>query len=157
MKGRAPYRILIAAAIVIGVVGWLAYTGVRDTKSYYVTISELNSMGKQAYSRNLRVAGNVLPGSIERSGMNVQFVLNEQGKMLKVNYQGSEPPPDTFKDDAQALAVGTYGRDGIFHATQLQAKCASKYAPAQPSQPAAQPTAAPPKTVASITPAMAVR
>ena len=24
------------------------------------------------------------------------------------------------------------GRDGVFHATALQAKCASKYAPAQP-------------------------
>ena len=31
-------------------------------------------------------------------------------------YKGSEPPPDTFKDDAQALAIGTYGRDGVFHA-----------------------------------------
>ena len=47
-------------------------------------------------------------------------------------YKGSEPPPDTFKDDAQALAEGTYGRDGVFHATFAQAKCASKYAPAQP-------------------------
>ena len=49
-------------------------------------------------------------------------------------YKGSEPPPDTFKDDAQALAEGTYGRDGEFHATVLQAKCASKYAPAQPGR-----------------------
>ena len=35
-------------------------------------------------------------------------------------------------DDAQALAIGTIGHDGVFHATALQAKCASKYAPAQP-------------------------
>ena len=49
-----------------------------------------------------------------------------------MSYKGSEPPPDTFKDDAQALAEGTDGRDGVFHATVLQAKCASKYAPAQP-------------------------
>ena len=54
------------------------------------------------------------------------------GRLLKVIYKGSEPPPDTFKDDAQALAEGTYGRDGVFHATVLQAKCASKYAPVQP-------------------------
>jgi len=82
---------------------------------------------------------------------------------LQVNYQGSEPPPDTFKDDAQALAVGTYGRDGVFHATQLQAKCASKYAPAQPgstvpgpAQPAptqpAVPMAQAAKTAAVVTP-----
>jgi cytochrome c-type biogenesis protein CcmE len=79
----------------------------------------------------------------------VTFVLNEfeshtpkaaSGRLLTVNYKGSEPPPDTFKDDSQALAMGTYGRDGVFHATVLQAKCASKYAPAQPgAQPAASP------------------
>jgi cytochrome c-type biogenesis protein CcmE len=86
-------------------------------------------MGQKAYTRHLRVAGNVQPGSINHVGTNATFTLLEQGKTLRVNYQGAEPPPDTFKDDAQALAIGTYGRDGVFHATQLQAKCASKYAP----------------------------
>ena len=133
MRG-IPIKIVAAAVVVIATVSWLAYTGVRDTKSYYVTISELNALGNTAYSRNLRVAGNVAPGSIARSGTGATFVLLEQGKKLRVNYQGAEPPPDTFKDDAQALAVGTYGRDGVFHATQLQAKCASKYAPAKPGQ-----------------------
>jgi cytochrome c-type biogenesis protein CcmE len=137
MQGKPPIRIIVATLIILATVSWLAYTGIRDTKSYYVTITELNAMGKDAYTRNLRVAGNVAPGSIQRAGMNLRFTLNEQGRTLNVNYQGSEPPPDTFKDDAQALAVGTYGRDGVFHATQLQAKCASKYAPAQPgAQPA---------------------
>ena len=131
MRGMAPIKIIAAAVLVLATVGWLAYTGVRDTKSYYCTIGELNAMGKKAYTRNLRVAGNVQPGSIQRSGTNARFVLLEQGLTLQVNYQGAEPPPDTFKDDAQALAVGTYGRDGVFHATQLQAKCASKYAPAK--------------------------
>jgi len=134
MRGMAPIKIIAAAVLVLATVGWLAYTGVRDTKSYYCTIGELNAMGKKAYTRNLRVAGNVQPGSIQRSGTNARFVLLEQGLKLQVNYQGAEPPPDTFKDDAQALAVGTYGRDGVFHATQLQAKCASKYAPAKPGE-----------------------
>jgi len=49
-----------------------------------------------------------------------------------VSYKGAEPPPDTFKDDSQALAEGTFGRDGVFHATALQAKCASKYESTQP-------------------------
>jgi hypothetical protein len=61
-------------------------------------------------------------------------------------YQGSEPPPDTFKDDSQALAVGTYGHDGVFHATELQAKCASKYAPVDNKK------AATPATTAAVLP-----
>ena len=127
-------RIGIAIFVILGTIIYLAISGVQANKSYYVTIQELQGMGNKAYTRHLRVAGNVAPGSIQRSGPNAQFVLMEQGHPLKVNYQGSEPPPDTFKDDAQALAVGTYGRDGVFHATQLQAKCASKYAPAKPGE-----------------------
>ena len=129
---KSPVKILVAAAIIIATVSWLAVSGARDSKSYYVTISELQGMGNKAYTRHLRVAGNVAPGSIHRSGTFVDFDLIEQGRKLAVSYKGIEPPPDTFKDDAQALAVGTYGHDGVFHATQLQAKCASKYAPAAP-------------------------
>ena len=127
---KNPVKIIIAVVIILATVSYLAITGVRDNKSYYVTIGELHGMGDKAYVRHLRVAGNVAPGSIRRAGANAHFVLLEQGRTLDVAYQGTEPPPDTFKDDAQALAVGTYGHDGVFHATQLQAKCASKYAPA---------------------------
>jgi len=99
---------------------------VQDSKSYYVTISELHKMGNGAYSKRLRVAGNVQPGSIKRTGTHVEFVLMEQDQLLSVDYTGTEAPPDTFKDDSQALADGSFGRDGVFHAKGLQAKCASE-------------------------------
>ena len=144
---NSSIKIIAATVLILATVAYLAFTGVRDNKSYYVTISELQGMGDKAYVRHLRVAGNVAPGSIHRVGTNATFQLLEQGRALQVNYQGAEPPPDTFKDDAQALAVGTYGRDGVFHATQLQAKCASKYAPAAtPTNPAATASAMPPAT-----------
>jgi len=133
-------RVGIAAAIIVGVILWLAVSGAESGKSYYVTIPELSKLGNKAYKVQLRVEGFVVPGSIEQNGTHVSFVLNEfeshtgrsDGKLLRVEYKGSEPPPDTFKDDAQALASGSYGHDGVFHATALQAKCASKYAPSQP-------------------------
>jgi cytochrome c-type biogenesis protein CcmE len=129
--------------------GYLAYTGVQDSKSYYVTIKELHTMGDGAYSKRLRVAGNVVPGSIKRSGTRVDFLLKEQDLTLPVSYTGTEAPPDTFKDDSQALADGTFGRDGVFHAKQLQAKCASKYAP-QPGQPGATPASEPGKSMTQV-------
>ena len=133
---KSPIKIIVATVVILATVGYLALTGVRDNKSYYVTISELHKMGNGAYSRRLRVAGNVQPGSIKRTGTHVQFTLMEQDQLLNVDYSGVEAPPDTFKDDSQALADGSFGRDGVFHAKQLQAKCASKYAPQQPGTPA---------------------
>ena len=130
--------------------GYLAYTGVQDSKSYYVTIKELNKMGNEAYSKRLRVAGNVVPGSIKRTGTKVDFLLKEEELTLPVSYTGTEAPPDTFKDDSQALADGSFGRDGVFHAKQLQAKCASKYAP-KPGQPGATPASEPAKSMSQNT------
>lgn len=140
-KSAQSLRIGLAALVIVGVIVWLAFSGAQSNKSYYVTIAELSKLGDKAYKNQLRVEGFVVPGSIEHEGPHVTFTINEfeshsgkTGKTLKVIYKGSEPPPDTFKDDAQALAEGTYGRDGVFHASTLQAKCASKYAPAQPGQ-----------------------
>ena len=155
-------RIGFAAAVIVGTIVWLATSGPSKNMSYYVTIAELGGMGDKAYHSQLRVEGFVVPGSIEHNGPHVDFVMNEfeshnpkfsTGRLLKISYKGSEPPPDTFKDNSQALAEGSYGRDGVFHASVLQAKCASKYAPAGPNQPATKPAAAPAKT-ASTTPAV---
>ncbi len=141
-------RIGLAAAVIVGVVAWLAISGVDANQSYYKNIAELGQMGDKAYKSHIRLHGFVQPGSIEHSGPHVTFVMNEfeshtpnaaNGRLLKVVYKGSEPPPDTFKDDSEAVADGTYGRDGVFHATGLQAKCASKYAPTVPGQPGAAP------------------
>src|SRR5437879_8717754 len=138
-----------ATVLILLTLGYLAYTGVQESKSYYVTIKELRGMGDSAYSKRLRVAGNVVPGSIKRTGTHVEFVLVEQDQRLPVVYTGTEAPPDTFKDDSQALAEGSFGRDGVFQAKQLQAKCASKYAP-QPGktgQPGATPASEPGKSM----------
>ena len=140
-QGRRYVRFGAVIVVIIVALGYLAYTGVQDSKSYYVTIKELNVMGNGVYSKRLRVAGNVQPGSIKRQGTHLEFLLMEQDRTLPVVYSGSEAPPDTFKDNAQALAEGKYGRDGVFHATNIQAKCASKYAPKQPGQPGASPVA----------------
>ena len=137
-----------AIAIILLSLGYLAYTGVQESKSYYVTIKELQTMDGR-YAKRLRVAGNVVPGSIKRQGTHVEFMLKENDLVLPVVYTGTEAPPDTFKDDSQALAEGTFGKDNVFHAKQLQAKCASKYAPA-PGQ--AQPTGAPTKTSQNVPP-----
>jgi cytochrome c-type biogenesis protein CcmE len=136
-----------ATMVILVALGYLAYTGVQESKSYYVTIKELRGMGDSAYSKRLRVAGNVQPGSIKRTGTKVEFILVENDQILPVVYSGTEAPPDTFKDNSQALADGSFGRDGVFHAKGLQAKCASKYAP-QPGT--AAPTAAPAKNMTQV-------
>jgi cytochrome c-type biogenesis protein CcmE len=117
--------------IIIGVLAWLAMGGISESKTYYKTIGELGQMGNQANGKRLRVGGDVAQGSIVRNGSEVSFLLvQSEGashKQLKVVYSGIDPLPDTFKGGAQALADGKLGPDGVFQASKIQAKCASKY------------------------------
>jgi cytochrome c-type biogenesis protein CcmE len=125
MRKYAKFAALIA--IVVGTVVWLAFAGASDTKTYYKTVSEIGKMGDAAYAQHMRVGGDVESGSIKHVGSTVQFVLVQDKDRITVTYTGSDPLPDTFKDGAQALADGKLGRDGVFRAARIQAKCASKY------------------------------
>lgn len=113
--------------LIVGSLVWLAFSGVKDTKTYYKTIPELAKMGQQAQGQRLRVGGDVQPGSIVKDGSRVSFQLHQGAETLSVVYVGSDPLPDTFKDNAQALAEGRLAANGQFEANHIQAKCASKY------------------------------
>jgi cytochrome c-type biogenesis protein CcmE len=123
----------VLMAVVVGSLVWLAVGGVKDTKTYYKTIPELQAMGQGAQGQRIRVGGDVQPGSIQKAASRVVFTLHQGTQTLKVVYSGSDPLPDTFRDNSQALADGRLGSDGVFEASKIQAKCASKYE-SKPSQ-----------------------
>jgi cytochrome c-type biogenesis protein CcmE len=131
MKTYAKFAILVVG--IIGTLAWLAAGGVSETKTYYKTISEVNQMGSRAQTERLRVGGDVEEGSIQRNGREVSFTMTQDNVKMKVVYSGIDPLPDTFRGGAQALADGKLGADGVFHASKIQAKCASKYE-AKPGQ-----------------------
>jgi cytochrome c-type biogenesis protein CcmE len=129
-------------AVVLATLTWLAVAGINESSTYYITLTELQKMDQQAFDRRLRVAGDVEPGSIQRAANRVEFILRQGDLKQKVVYTGRDPLPDTFRDNANALADGRLGRDGVFEAKKIQAKCASKYEAkpgAQPSNPTAPP------------------
>src|SRR5689334_14145504 len=102
----------IPIVIILGTIGWLALTGIGETKSYFKTLPELAAMGDQAHTKRLRVTGWVQTGSIVHDGTATKFLLVEnpgganEGRTLVVTYRGVDPLPDTFKDQAQALVDG---------------------------------------------------
>jgi cytochrome c-type biogenesis protein CcmE len=125
MRKYGKFAALIT--VVVGTLVWLAVTGGKQAKTYYMTVAEVGQMGHQAYGRKIRVGGNVVDGSIHHVGNQTQFVLVWENTKMKVLYTGSEPLPDTLKDGAEALADGRLDSDQVFRAARVQAKCASKY------------------------------
>jgi cytochrome c-type biogenesis protein CcmE len=134
MKKYSKFAALIT--VVVGTMVWLAVTGGKQSQAYYKTVDELSQMGQKAFEQRVRVGGDVVAGSIHHVGNQTQFTLvcaamdggscKEKGT-VQVVYTGTDPLPDTLKDGSQALADGRLGRDHIFRAATVQAKCASKY------------------------------
>jgi cytochrome c-type biogenesis protein CcmE len=129
----------VGIAVILLSLGWLGWVGARESKTYYHTIAELDSLQGSARARRMRIGGTVAEGSIKRMTGRVDFVLLEEGKSLQISYVGSDPLPDTFVDKSQALVEGHTTPDGRFVAERVQAKCASKYeaAPGGDTKPAA--------------------
>lgn len=121
-------KFVAGSVVILAAVLTLAISGMEESKAYYQTVPELKAMGVKAEGRRVRVAGNVVPGTIERleEGV-VTFDIDYEGEVLPIRYVGRGPLPDTLVDRAQAVAEGTLAKDGSFEATLVQAKCASKY------------------------------
>jgi cytochrome c-type biogenesis protein CcmE len=125
VKKQAKFGIGIG--IIVISLASLAWLGYGESKTYYHTIAELQTLHGADRSHRIRVGGTVAPGSIHRMTGRVDFVLEGEGKSLPVSYVGNDPLPDTFVDKAQALVEGRPAADGRFIAEVVQAKCASKY------------------------------
>jgi Cytochrome c-type biogenesis protein CcmE len=139
MKRQAKFGIGIGVIVVS--MAFLAWLGYGESKTYYRTLAELDTLKGSARSERMRIGGTVQTGSIHRMTGRVDFVLEGEGKSLPVSYVGSDPLPDTFVDNSQALIEGRPATDGRFVAEHIQAKCASKYEAAPGGKPAAAPTA----------------
>ena len=125
MKKQAKFGVGIG--VIVATMGFLAWLGYGESKTYYHTIAELQTLNGTANRQRMRVGGTVATGSIRHLAGRVDFVLEGEGKSLPISYIGSDPLPDTFVDKAQALVEGSPGADGRFVAEHVQAKCASKY------------------------------
>jgi cytochrome c-type biogenesis protein CcmE len=99
----------IGVTVIVVSMAFLAWLGYGESKTYYHTIAELQTLHGSELSHRIRVGGTVAPGSIHHFTGRVDFVLDGEGKSLPVSYVGSDPLPDTFVAEV------------------VQAKCASKY------------------------------
>ncbi len=122
----------IIGGIIIGLaIVFLGYMGFMSGAAYYYEVGELLDQGSSIYSQAVRVNGEVTPGvEQEAEGLTLRFTIidtTDRDASLPVVYHG--PVPDTFEVGSEVVVEGQYTSDGIFEATAIQTKCASRYLP----------------------------
>jgi cytochrome c-type biogenesis protein CcmE len=131
-------KIGITALVLIAAFSALLFTTLQDNLQYYKYVDEVAEKQHEWEGKTLQVHGNVVPGSVlvTPDRLNWKFELQRNGKVIRASYSGVAP--DTFKDDAsvEVVLTGRFTPEG-FHATDMTAKCPSKYEEAPPAGPAA--------------------
>ena len=132
-------KIALTGVVLATAFGVLLYSSLGDSLQYYKYVDEVMVEPAAWHGKNLQVHGIVVPDSIGRKDNTLEwrFKLQRNGKELTAYYTGIVP--DTFKADSEVVLTGTMDDRG-FHATEMTAKCPSKYEEA-PAGPAAEGTA----------------
>lgn len=124
-RGSKRWQLAIVALVVLSAVGYLVYNGL-STNVYYQTVSELRTSNGTS-GKQVRLAGNVVPGSIvrEEGSSVVRFNVADAGGSLPVVYSGTVP--DIFGPDIEVVVEGKYNANTGFIADTMLAKCPSKF------------------------------
>src|SRR5262249_35655757 len=122
----------MGSMVIVATIGYLMYTGIRETSAYYLTIKEF--LPKKADYGNvpLRVAGRVQTGSIDYDAttLHLRFRLadfsdaNRAEVSVPVSFTGIKP--DMFAEGRDVIVEGRY-TSGVLEANQVLTSCPSKY------------------------------
>ena len=126
--GGARLKVLVAGTALVLGVAYLILTGLQTSTVYYMTVGELLAKGPAVHGQQLRVAGDVTPGSVQKdeAGLALRFLVQDGSGQIPVFYRGG-PVPDIFGEEVQVVVEGKYTADGTLVASTLLAKCPSKF------------------------------
>jgi cytochrome c-type biogenesis protein CcmE len=130
---KAGHKFLAGALLIVGSVGFLIAEGVKETGVYFLTPAELaaKTSSDPTFVDNVgfKVGAKVVPGSIRRddASRTIDFQVSDGVKTYPVTYRGLVPDTFTDANDIEVIVEGRLGHDGVIRATDVLAKCGSRY------------------------------
>lgn len=132
---RAPQKrtryIVAAAGCALAVVAVIVLTIVlAENVVYFRTVSEAVKDQKNQGTDRFRLAGAVVPGSIQETPQGVRFSLTDGKKTVAVIHRGD--PPELFKKNAPVLCEGHWAAvtaGAAFDSDRILIKHGSEYKP----------------------------
>ncbi len=129
---KAGQKFLVGATAIVASVALLIYGGVKETGVYSLTPSELaakTAADPSFFDLGLKMQARVVPGSVRRDadGRQIDFQVSDGLRAYPVTYRGLVPDTFTDANDVEVIVEGRLQKDGVFHATEVLAKCGSRY------------------------------
>jgi cytochrome c-type biogenesis protein CcmE len=109
--------------IVVAIVGLIGFS-ISGATAYYRTPAEMKA-GSYRANQRIRVAGVVAKDTVVRNGAVTTFTIQDGKATLPITT--SALLPDTFTAGVTVVAEGSMTGGGVFTATDVLAKCPSKF------------------------------
>jgi cytochrome c-type biogenesis protein CcmE len=128
-RSRAKRRAIIAASICAAAIITIIVLGVVLSKNvvYFRTVSEAVAQRSSEGDDRLRVAGEVVPGTVAETRQGVQFDITDGKKTIAVVHKGD--PPSLFKDGAPVVCEGNWSKGAAFDSDRILIKHGNEYKP----------------------------
>lgn len=127
MTPRQKRLAWIAAGItVLAVAAGLVLSALSSNIVFFYTPTQV-AQDEVPRERNFRIGGLVAPGSVQRDGTRVSFVVTDNVNQVPVAYVGSLP--DLFREGKGVVAQGRLEANGGFTASEVLAKHDENYMP----------------------------
>ena len=110
----------------LGIAAALVLAAFQKNLVFFFTPSQV-AANEAPQGRTFRIGGMVVPGSLKREGVNVEFTVTDTAKSMRVTYRGQLP--DLFREGRGVVAQGQLGADGMFRASEVLAKHDENYMP----------------------------
>ncbi|PYO61341.1 MAG: cytochrome c biogenesis protein CcmE [Gemmatimonadetes bacterium] len=130
MKMNAGAKFAVGAVLIVGSVGYLMASGIKQTGQYFLTPSELSrkvAVDPSFYNVGMKVGAHVVRGTVAKdvATQTLSFRISDGSATYPVTFHGL--PPDTFNDSVEVVVEGRLKQDGVIYATNVLAKCGSRY------------------------------
>jgi cytochrome c-type biogenesis protein CcmE len=127
MKPRQQRMLAVGlAALGVAIAAGLTLKAFEKNMMFFVEISDVVA-GEFPESRNFRIGGLVVDGSIarEEGSLEMTFQVTDTRCVLDVSYEGVVP--DLFREGQGVVAHGAIGANGVFSADKILAKHDENY------------------------------
>ena len=132
MKPRTKRLIAILGGLaVLGIATALVLRAFDQNLVFFFTPTQV-AANEAPKGRLFRIGGMVEKGSVQRSGVEVRFVVTDTAKTIPVVYRG--PLPDLFREGKGVVAQGVLNADGVFQAREVLAKHDENYMPPEAAE-----------------------
>lgn len=132
-RKRLRLQFVVAGVVLLGAFAFLLVKGLGGALNFYLTVNQAIQQRSTLGHRDFNLEGVVVPGTIQKTALGVDFTLSAGGERLNVVNSGS--PPQLFQNDIPVIAVGHFTSAGpVFASDQILVKHSASYIAANPGR-----------------------